>query len=554
MNKYIALTKILLKNGSNSLNGDKRKKTKTIALWVVIAAAFAPTIVLLFKFISAAYDILFQVSQQGLILALGISFVCIFVFFFGIFYSQNVLYFANDIEILLPLPFKQSHILGAKFTVALFYEYLTEAILLLPLLIVYGAKSNGTFLYYFYGLILFLILPIIPLSIASFIIMIIMSFTNVGKHKDKLKILGGIAAMFLAVGINIWMQKIGMSSNNPKEMLKMLRSGNNSLISISNKIFPGSSIATKALVLSNSFQGFINIFLFLGITATIILIFLAFGEKLYFKGVVGISEISSKRKELTVKELRKSVSRNSSIKALTIKELKILFRTPIYFMNCILMNFLWPVFILIPIFTQPEMMNNIGEVSVLARDPKFIGLIVGISLAASLFLTSSNGITSTAISREGKNLFISKYIPVSYTTQLTAKLLSGIIMSTIAIVMMLLVAVILIKPPVYLPIIILFLSLPAIVFISIVGILIDLNFPKLNWDNEVKAVKQNFNVVITLLIGVITAAGIGFLVVKFEDHSFIISIALSLTLLIIDFILYKFTIIKGVDIIQSIES
>lgn len=554
MNKYIALTKILLKNGSNSLNGDKRKRTKTIALWVVFAAAFAPTIVLLFKFISKAYDILFQVSQQGMILALGISFVCIFVFFFGIFYSQNVLYFANDIEMLLPLPFKQSHILGAKFTVALFYEYFTEAILLLPLLIVYGAKSNGIFLYYFYGVILFLILPVIPLSIASFIIMIIMSFTNVGKHKDKLKILGGIAAMFLAVGINIWMQKIGMSTSNPEEMLKMLRSGNNSLISISNKIFPGSSIAAKALVLSSNFQGFMNMLLFLGITVVIILIFLAFGEKLYFKGVIGISEISSKRKELTVKELKKSVSRNSSIKALTIKELKILFRTPIYFMNCILMNFLWPVFILIPIFTQPEMMNNIGEVAVLARDPKFIGLIVGISLSASLFLSSSNGITSTAISREGKNLFISKYIPINYTTQLTAKLLSGVIMSTISIVMMLLVAVILIKPPVYLPIIILFLSLPAIVFISIVGILIDLNFPKLNWDNEVKAVKQNFNVVITLLIGVIIAGIIGFLVVKFEDYSFIISIALSLILLIIDFVLYKFTMIKSVDIIEEIES
>jgi hypothetical protein len=553
MNKYIALTKILLKNSSNSLNGDKRKRTKTIALWVVLAAAFAPTIVLLFKFISKAYDVLFQVSQQGLILALGISFVCIFVFFFGIFYSQNVLYFANDIESLLPLPFKQSHILGAKFTVALFYEYFTEAILLLPLFIVYGAKSNGTFLYYFYGLILFLILPIIPLSIASFIIMIIMSFTNVGKHKDKLKILGGIAAMLLAVSINIWMQKIGMSTSNPEEMLRMLRSGNNSLILVSNKIFPGSSIAAKALVLSSSFQGFINMLLFLGITVAIILIFLAFGEKLYFKGVVGISEISSKRKELTVKELKKSVSQNSSIKALTIKELKILFRTPIYFMNCILMNFLWPVFILIPIFTQPEMMNNIEEVSILARDPKFIGLIIGISLAASLFLSSSNGITSTAISREGKNLFIIKYIPVSYTIQLTAKLLSGIIMSTISIVMMLLVAVILIKPPVYLPIIILFLSLPAIVFISIVGILIDLNFPKLNWDNEVKAVKQNFNVVITLLIGVIIAAVIGFLVVKFEDYSFIISIALSLTLLIIDFVLYKFTMIKSVDIINEIE-
>lgn len=554
MNKYITLTKILFKNGSNSLIIDKKRRTKTIVLWIILAAAFLPTISLMFSFISKAYDILFEVNQQGLILALGISFVCMFIFFFGIFYSQNVLYFANDIEILLPLPFKQSHILGAKFTVALFYEYLTEGIILLPLLIVYGTKSNGSFLYYLYGIILFLILPIIPLSIASFLIMLIMSFTNVGRHKDKLKVIGGVSAMFIAVGINSWMQKIGMSTTNPDEMLKILRSGNNSLISISNKIFPGSSIATKALILNSSFQGFINMLMFLGVTAAIVVVFLALGEKLYFKGIVGISEMSSKREEITSKELVKSVSQNSSIKTLVIKELKILFRTPTYFMNCILMNFLWPVFILIPIFTQPEIMNNIRITSILVRDSKFMGLIAGLSISASLLLSSSNGITATAISREGKNLFISKYIPVSYTIQLTAKLLSGIIMSIVAILIMLLVGIILIKPPVFLLLVILFLSLPAITFISIIGILIDLNFPKLNWDNEVKAVKQNFNVVITLLIGMITAAAIGFLIIKFENYSFVVSITLSLILLIIDFILYKFTMAKSVNIIQEIES
>ncbi|MCH5138958.1 transporter, partial [Clostridiaceae bacterium UIB06] len=127
-------------------------------------------------------------------------------------------------------------------------------------------------------------------------------------------------------------------------------------------------------------------------------------------------------------------------------------------------------------------------------------------------------------------------------------------MSTIAMVVVLLVGFILVKPQVYLPIIILLFSLPAITFISIIGIIIDLNFPKLNWDNEVKAVKQNFNLVITLFIGMISAVLIGFLVIKFQNYSFIVSVSLSLILLIIDFILYKFIMIKSVDIIEKIES
>lgn len=554
MNKYIILTKILIKNGSNSLNGNKKNKTKMLSLWFVIALAFVPTIIFLIEFVSKAYDMLFRIGQEGLILAIGISFLCVFIFFLGIFYSQNVLYFANDIESLLPLPFKQSHILGAKFTVALIYEYLTEAVFLLPLLIVYGSKSNGTFLYYLYGLVLLIVLPIIPLSMAAFIIMIIMSFTNIGRHKDKLKILGGIGAMFLGVLFNLWMQKIGISMDNPQKMLEMIQSGNNSLLTVSNKLFPGTSIAAKALILSNSIQGFLNLLMFLSITILGIFVFLALGEKLYFKGVVGISESTSKRKEMTSKELKKSVIKNSQIIALTVKELKILFRTPIYFINCILMNFLWPVFILIPLFTHPEMMNNIREISTFAKDPNLAGLIIGISLASSLFLSSSNGITSTSISREGKNLFICKYIPASYATQLTAKLLSGIIMSTISMIVMIFVAILLIRPPIYLPISILILSLPAIVFISIIGIFIDLNFPKLNWDNEVKAVKQNFNVFITLLFGVILAAAIVFIVLNFKNYAFTVSILLSLILAVIDFILFKFTMNKGTKIIANIEN
>lgn len=553
MRNYIALTKVLLKNGSTSLGGDKKKRTKTIIMWIALAAAFAPTVVLIINFIGSAYDLLLRINQQGLVLALGISFVSIFIFFFGIFYSLNVLYFAKDIEILLPLPFKPSEILGAKFTVALFYEYLTEIILLLPLLIIYGIKSSAGLVYYFYAGILFLILPIVPLTVSSLLNMILMSFTNVGRHRDKLKILGGIVAMFIALSLNIWTQKLGYSSNNPEQMLKMITSGNNSLVQTSNKMFPGSSIAAKGLILSETFQGFINILLFLGITLVVILIFLALGEKLYFRGVVGISETSSKRKELTDKELEKLVVKKSSIRALTIRELKILFRTPVYFMNCILMNFLWPIFMFIPIFTQPELLNNIKKASDYVNNPSTIKLGIGLSLAVGLFLGSSNGITSTAISREGKNIFISKYIPVSYGSQLTSKLLSGIIMSIIAVIMMVLTATVIIKIPMYLNLVIVLLSIPGIIFAAIIGLLIDLNFPKLNWDTEVKAVKQNFNVVISLMIGMIGAGVIVFLVMRFIPYDLTIGISLCVLFVVLDYLLYRFMITKGAVLFANIE-
>lgn len=554
MNKYMALTKVLLKNGGISLSQDKKKKNKTIAMWVLLTAAFAPTVFVIMQYVIAAYDILSKINQQGLVLGLGISFVSVFIFFFGIFYSLNILYFGNDIENLLPLPFKPSQILGAKFTVALFYEYLTELILLLPLLVIYGIKGDAGMVYYLYSVIIFSILPVIPLAASSVLNMILMSFTNIGRHRDKLKILGGIVAMFLAVGLNIVMQKIGMSSNNPERMLQMLASDNNSLIKTSNKVFPGTAIAARALIYNNSFYGFSNMLLFLLVTVATIFIFLALGERLYLRGVVGISETSSKRRELTSKELTRQVVRKSSLQSITIKELRLLFRTPVYFMNCVLINFLWVVFLMIPVFTQPQIMVEVKKVAELVNNPDVITFTMGVSLAVGIFLGSSNGITSTAISREGQNIFINKYIPVSYKTQITAKLLSGIVLGVAAMITIILVAVIVVKIPIYLAFLILLYSLPGIIFASMVGIIIDLNFPKLHWDNEVKAVKQNLNVVISLIIGMIAAALIGFLVIRFKSSGLALDLFLILLFLFLDYVLYKITINKGTNLLQNIEA
>lgn len=553
MSRYIVLTKILLKNNIN-ISSDKKKKVKTIAMWIALAAAFAPTIGIIIEGISTTYDLLSKINQEGLILAFGISFVSIFILFFGIFYSLNVLYFAKDIENLLPLPLKPSEILGAKFTVALLYEYLTELVLFLPILIVYGVKSSASFLYYAYGIIIFLMLPLAPLGIASVLNMLIMSFTNLGKHKDRLRIISGIVVMFIAIGTNILMQKFGISSNNPDQMIKMITSGNNSLVQLSNKLFPGSSIATKALVLSSTTQGFLNLFLYIIITSVVVFVLLALGEKLYFRGVVGISETYSKRKEISSERLSKFSTKQSPLIALTMRELKILFRTPVYFMNCIIMNFLWPVFLLLPMITQPQLFKDLEKVTAIIRDPSISAIIVGMALALGIFLGASNTITATAISREGQNIFISKYIPVGYTIQFAAKILSGMIMGLVSIVVMLLMVIPLVKAPLYLAIISLIVSIPGLLFSSMAGLLIDLNSPKLSWDTEVKAVKQNFNAFLSLIVGVVGAAIVGIPIIKFSEKPIFISSTMFILFLIIDFILYKIIITKGVSLFKNIET
>ncbi|EET86743.1 transporter protein [Clostridium carboxidivorans P7] len=408
-------------------------------------------------------------------------------------------------------------------------------------------------IYYVYSVILFLTIPIIPLSMASILNILIMRFTNMGNHKDLLKIIGGILAMVLAIVFNMKMQKLGTSGMNQQQILNMLSEGNNSLVGISSKVFPGVSEAVKAIVFSGSFVGLKNIILFLIITLCTLFIFLIAGEKLYFKGVIGISEAPSARRKLNNKDLQKVSRKSSPIKSLVGKELKILFRTPIYFMNCIIMNFLWPVFLLIPFFTEPEVFKNFKRLVPVINDTKWIGIIIIISLAAGIFITSSNLITSTAISREGSNLFVSKYIAVGYDVQLIAKVLSGAIMGMVGILAMLLVILFLMKLPLYMILIVFVSSIPGILFSAMLGIIIDVAFPKLNWDNEVKAVKQNFNGFIAIMVGIGVSVLMAIAAINLNFDKFVMSIIAILLFLIIDCILYKIIVTKGVSLFRNIE-
>jgi len=223
-------------------------------------------------------------------------------------------------------------------------------------------------------------------------------------------------------------------------------------------------------------------------------------------------------------------------------------------MNCVLINFLWPIFILIPLFSQKGDTGQIAQISKLLKDGKGAGIALGIFFAFVVFASCSNGISSTSISREGKNLFILKYIPMKYTKQLMAKVLSAVALGMSGMVMVSIVGIAILKIPLDLVLLMIIVGTLGILFTSFIGIFIDLNFPKLNWDTEQKAVKQNLNVMISMIICIAIAGLTVFMIFKFKLtkwSSFILIVALYATL---DVVLYYLLGTKGAKMLRKIES
>ena len=356
MNKIFVLTKTLLKN---ELSFSAKIDKKNIWILLIFALSLIPMFWIFSKLFLAAFDVLAIIKQQGFLLGFIIAINNMLIFVFGLLYVMNAFYFSNDLEHLLPLPLKPSQILLAKFIDTLIYEYFSEIIFLLPFLILYGYKSNAGLLYYFYALIIFLTLPIIPLCFASFINMIVMPFINIPKNKDKFKLIFSIMIIAFSIGINIIVQRFIPVMNSPAKIQQIIMSGNNSSIVFLSRLFPHSSLMTQSIVNYFNLNGLITMAEYLLLNFISIIIFIFIGNLLYIKGVYGSLINTSNKKLLSMDKFNKVVINRSPITSYMLKELRILFRTPAFFMNCVLMNFIWPIFFLIPVLVQPNLWTSL---------------------------------------------------------------------------------------------------------------------------------------------------------------------------------------------------
>ena len=91
------------------------------------------------------------------------------------------------------------------------------------------------------------------------------------------------------------------------------------------------------------------------------------------------------------------------------KEFKTLFRTPQFFLNCIVQTFVMPIMLFFVLFVQD---GNLKWITSYINNPKSAGLAIGVGLCASLFLMGSNVIATTSFSRDGSSWFVNRYLPV----------------------------------------------------------------------------------------------------------------------------------------------
>ncbi len=481
---------------------------------------------------------------------------------FGINVIINIFYFSNDIENLIPLPLKPREIIGAKFAYSLLSENIMEFILIIGACVGYMSATEFSVTGIITSIISVLTMPVIPLSYCGIIAIIFMYFTHSVKNRDFLNKITGIGTAVLIVGALIAL--VSVSGFNPDAIITSLASADNGFLNVMNIIFPHIPLMMKSISDQSAFE--LIIYLIANVIYVAVFLFLA--SKMYLKGVSDINTTKSKRSKSIAGQAIEKSSQKGIFASYLKKEFLVLFRTPPFFMDCIAINLLWPVFMVVIMILQGSTNFLSGILTpYLEGDSKSIAVITISAVVISALVTAINSIASSSISREGKHFQFMRYIPVGLKIQINAKavvsiIISGSVMVLYVIAFNIYCAVLAnsFNPFVFIvtPLIHIALCLLCVVFVTYLGIYLDTINPKLVWDDEINALRGNYNTVINAAVimavtGIICAISLVLLWI-FSVEPVIINLGLVVIMSALAVFAQRLCLKKGTANLEQIES
>ena len=382
---------------------------------VVLLFCFAPLMGQVFTSSRLTYGLLAPTGQQGSIIGSALSMGAVMTLVFGVSMVVTYFYMATDLGTLLALPISPSLIVAAKFTLCMAYEYLMVVMYTGPMVAGYGVASGGGPLYWIAAVFVCVLLPVIPLSYAAVIIMIIMRVFRRLKNKKVLTVISTVVAVAAALLLSIFGQSLS-DQTNAAGALSAARQLNGAYY-----VFPQLYLAQGALVGEN----ILLLILFIAATALTIFVFLLLARVLYIKGAMGMSEVSSKRRALSRGETRKFMKKDGAFGSYVRVEIAKVLRSPVYFMNGVMMGLLWPLLIGIILIAGSADSSGSADAASSSAITSSAAVASGSAITSSAAVASGSAAASSAAASSGSAAASSAAVASGSATASSAAAASG---------------------------------------------------------------------------------------------------------------------------------
>ncbi len=429
--------------------------------------------------------------------------------------SSGVLVGARDYDMVMSLPVKNSEVVLSRLTVVYLTNLLISIIVVLPSFVIFWIHAEagiwGNIMY----LLSFLFLPMIPMIISLGLGVLISAVSSRYKHKNTLSLVLSTLIVLLIVVASTRAQSMNMD-----EILNI-----GILFSyMTNKFYPPAVLISKAV----EQQNWLYFLAFVGMSVLLNIIFISIVAHFYQKINTAICNHS------VVRYKGKALHVSSPFKAMYKREFNRYFSCTIYALNSTIGMVLLLVVALLLLFISPEALEQQSGIVDLSQ---ILRQMLPLVIAVFVTMTST---TSASLSLEGKNRWIMCSVPVRDIDIFNSKIAVNL---TIIFPFVLISAGLLgFRMRISLIQAVLLCVVPTVYacFISVLGMYMNVKFPRYDWTSEYYAIKGGaISVLATMGIGMLSSLVPLFICIAFQNISSLIMVATSILLLTFSLILYK---------------
>ncbi len=468
--------KAILYNFSTAVRGKGRAARIAFSLLMVYAfGTIAVSMGVLFYQLAAPLN---AMGYDWLLFALAGLMAMAFALFSSTLGSKNQLYNAKDNELLLAMPIKPAYILAARLIGLSFTDYLVGGIILLPAYVGRTMALGFDFLALLRFIPLFVMFPMLPVALGSFFGWLLSLAEKRVRNKNLVTMvlsLALMAAYFLLI-------------DNASEAIAYLQESGAEMAASLAPILPVYSFGMAAA------GDPLHMLIFAALSLGSIGLAAALLGRSFNK--IALAPTHTRRQETGSLSHR----RRSMGWALLHKELRRFTSSPGYMLNAGMGLIMMPI-------AAAALASQLGQLTMAFELMGLEGLTLPAAAAwVMALICSMTFISAASVSLEGKNLWLLRSLPVDSGLILLSKARLHTLVCLPFCLVSSVICIVVLKAEAWLWPALILIPMAQSALCGLMGVAVNLLFPKLDWTNETQVVKQGMSTLAAMLLGAVSAA------------------------------------------------
>ena len=504
---------------------DKGKKRRYVAL----AAVWALLFVMVIAYVSGLAYGLHLLGLGEIVPMYLYTLASLVMLVLSFFKAGSVLFSMKFYDVMVSLPVTPYAVLASRFLSMYLSNLLIGVPVLLPGFMVHIIFTKPGILFYLITIAVLLLMPLLPLTISSFIGAGVKAISSRMKHKTLIEALL-MAALVVAIFAGSF--SFGTATETlDTEALKQLAG---TLSSTLGSVFP------PAMWYHDALQGnLLSLLLVLLVPVLVFTLFIALFGHFHQSICVKLNAVSAKQNYKI-----NSLEATGLLWSLCKKEAKLYFSSSLYMMNSSC------GYIMAVILAAGIGIAGIDSFTEALEMPQLTPIITQFLPFILAMPFCMMNLTACSLSLEGKCYWQFQVLPIRPRDIYNAKILWNLMVAAPFYLVSVTLLLIFIRPEGTLALHYILLPLVYIVADVVIGLFANLKFPLFHWENEIRVVKQSASVAVAMLGGMLPVLVPAVLAVLLQPvHFNLYLFAVEAVLIAMTIILY--TIIAGKELVNA---